>query len=60
MRVMELSQSKSGYGSLYARCTLYYVNGTAAVDEWLQEPLRQSETALVRGRYITRYSIRVA
>jgi hypothetical protein len=32
------------------------LSGTVAVHERLREPLRQCEAALVRGRYITRYS----
>jgi hypothetical protein len=44
----------------YAWCTLYCVDGTVAVHERLREPLRQSEAAVVRGWYITRYSICVA
>jgi hypothetical protein len=55
--LMELSLSKSGCGNRYAWCTLYCDNGTVAVQERLREPLRQCEAALVRGWYITRYSI---
>jgi hypothetical protein len=36
------------------------VNGTVAVHERLRQPFRQSEAALVRGLYITLYSICVA